>query len=303
MNYQPYNYPYCEFNFTDWNPVQQKCLPFFTEDCNLVVSASTASGKTVIAEAIMGYVLSQNDNNKVIYVSPLKAIGNEKFDDWKKHPTFGKYEKVLVSSDEQITQGDFENARMIISTVESINIRCRARDRWIKNVKALIFDESHLLNDKSRGSGSESMIMSFTQLNPDSRIICLSGTMSNYIEIAKWLKSCNGKPTKYVNSTWRPSKLVKRLQVIDTYDEQLKFILQQSRQIYENDEKMLIFVHSKKKGQIICDYLKEYNVYCAFYNAGLKPDLRQKMLYDFRNEYSGLNVLICTSSLSMGVTL
>jgi replicative superfamily II helicase len=45
----PLNYPYCEFDFIDWNPVQKKCYPYFTQDCNLVVSASTASGKTIIA--------------------------------------------------------------------------------------------------------------------------------------------------------------------------------------------------------------------------------------------------------------
>ena len=30
MEYSPFNYPYCEFDFTDWNPVQEKCLPYFT---------------------------------------------------------------------------------------------------------------------------------------------------------------------------------------------------------------------------------------------------------------------------------
>ena len=133
----PYQYPYCEFKFMEWNPVQEKCYPFFTQDNNLVVSSSTASGKTVIAEAIMGYELQKNINNKVIYVSPLKAIGIEKFQNWNKHPTFKEISKILVSSDQNVNQSDFQNSRMIISTVESMNIRCRARDKWIENVKLL----------------------------------------------------------------------------------------------------------------------------------------------------------------------
>ena len=75
----PYNYPYCAFDFTNWNPVQEKCYSYFTQDCNLVVSASVASGKTVIAEAIFGYELAQNSNSKIAYVCPLKALGNEKY--------------------------------------------------------------------------------------------------------------------------------------------------------------------------------------------------------------------------------
>lgn len=299
----PCDYQYCDFDFDNWNPVQLKCLPFFTEDCNLVVSASTASGKTVIAEAIMGYELAKSDKSKAVYVSPLKAIGVEKFNEWRRHDTFGKYPIANVSFDSETTQSDFENSRLIVSTVESMNLRCRARDRWIRDASVLVFDEAHLLMDKSRGSGSEALIMNITMLNPNCRVICLSGTMPNHIEIAKWLKTCNGKSTKYINSSWRPTELVKSVEVAEDFDEQNKFILKEARRIAFEDQKMLIFVHSKIVGENICKYLKEYNVSCAFYNAGVHPKFKERMLEDFRNEYSGLSVLVCTSSLGMGVTL
>lgn len=303
MKFTPFNYPYCEFTFNEWNPVQLKCLPYFTQDCNLVVSASTASGKTVIAQAIMGYELSKSERAKAVYVSPLKAISNEKFDDWSKHATFKKYSKILMSSDNKATQSELQNNQIIISTVESINLKCRARDKWIKDVKVLIFDEAHLINDSSRGSGSEAMIMALTQLNPDCRIICLSGTMSNYIEIAKWLKNCNGKSTKYVNSNWRPTELIKKVEITENFNEQKAFILNEAKKAVQDDLKLLIFVHSKQTGEMLNKYLKEYDISCAFYHAGIKINFKQNILNDFKCTYSGLNVLICTSSLSMGVTL
>lgn len=145
--------------------------------------------------------------------------------------------------------------------------------------------------------------MNITMLNPNCRVICLSGTMPNHIEIAKWLKTCNGKSTKYINSSWRPTELVKSVEVAEDFDEQNKFILKEARRIASEDQKMLIFVHSKIVGENICKYLKEYNVSCAFYNAGVHPKFKERMLEDFRNEYSGLSVLVCTSSLGMGVTL
>lgn len=299
----PCDYKYCDFDFDSWNPVQIKCFPFFTEDCNLVVSASTASGKTVIAEAIMGYELSRSDKSKAVYVSPLKAIGVEKYNEWRRHDTFERYSIANVSSDSDNTQSDFENSRLIVSTVESMNLRCRARDRWIRDVSVLVFDEAHLLMDKSRGPGSEALIMNITMLNPNCRVICLSGTMPNHIEIAKWLKTCNGKSTKYINSSWRPTELVKSVEIAEDFDEQNKFILKEAKRISSEDQKMLIFVHSKVVGDNLCKYLKEYNVACAFYNAGVHPKFKERMLEDFRNEYSGLNVLVCTSSLGMGVTL
>lgn len=304
MKYEtPYEYPYCDFEFDEWNPVQLKCVPFFTEDCNLVVSASTASGKTVIAEAIMGYELSKSDLSKVVYVSPLKAIGNEKHDDWRRHPTFGEYPMVIVSSDNEVKQGDFENSRLIVSTVESMNLRCRCRDRWIKDIAVLVFDEAHLLMDETRGSGSESLIMNMTMLNPKCRIVCLSGTMSNYIEIARWLKACNQKTTRYVNSDWRPTELVKSVEIAEDFEQQGKFLVNEARKIVKAEQKMLVFVHSKAVGERLCRLLKDYNVPCAFYHAGLHQQMRGKMMADFRDDYSGLNVLVCTSSLGMGVTL
>lgn len=299
----PCEYPYCDFDFDEWNPVQQKCVPFFTEDCNLVVSASTASGKTVIAEAIMGYELARIGTSKVVYVSPLKAIGNEKHGDWSRHPTFREYPIVIVSSDNDVTQGDFENSRLIVSTVESMNLRCRARDRWIRDVSVLVFDEAHLLMDESRGSGSESLIMNLTMLNPKCRVVCLSGTMSNYLEIAKWLKACNGKTTRYVNSSWRPTELIKKVELAEDFDEQDKFVLEEARRISHEEQKMLVFVHSKVVGENLCKFLKDYGVACAFYHAGVQPRVRERIIADFRNEYSGLDVLVCTSSLGMGVTL
>ena len=301
--FPPYQYPYCEFKFIEWNPVQEKCYPFFTQDNNLVVSSSTASGKTVIAEAIMGYELQKNINNKVIYVSPLKAIGIEKFQNWNKHPTFKEISKILVSSDQNVNQSDFQNSRMIISTIESMNIRCRARDKWIENVKLLVFDQAHLINDKSRGAGSESMIMSITQLNPDCRIVCLSGTMSNYIEIAKWLKICNNKTTRYVNSSWRPCELIKRIEMAQDYEQEKNKILNIIKEKPEEEQKILIFVHSKAIGQKLCNFLKDYGIYCAFYHANLNAKIKSRMIADFKSEYSSLNVLICTSSLGAGIDI
>lgn len=298
---QAYNYPYCEFSFASWNPVQEKAYPYFEQDCNLVCSASVASGKSAIAEAIFGYELFDNEKSKVIYVSPLKAIGVEKFNEWDKHDTFSKYPKVLVSSDNYVSDNEFVSSRMIVSTIESINIQCRKRSNWIKDVKVLVFDEVHLINNESRGAGSESMLMNLSLLNPNCRLICLSGTLSNHKEIALWLKNLNKKPSFFITSSWRPNKLIQKVVNINTVEEQNNFIESKCRDL--TSEKVLVFVHSKFIGERICEHLKKKGVTSAFYNASLRQSIREKMLNDFRSIYSGLDVLIATNSLGMGVTL
>ena len=71
----------------------------------------------------------------------------------------------------------------------------------------------------------------------------------------------------------------------------------------DEDKKMLVFVHSKVVGENLCKFLRDYSVSCAFYHSGVMPKARETMIADFRNEYSGLHVLVCTSSLGMGVSL
>lgn len=302
MNCEPYNYPYCEFDFYDWNPVQKQCLKYFDCDCNLVVSASTASGKSAIAEAIMGYELATSTESKAIYVSPLKAIGYEKHEQWQKHPTFSNYSILQVSGDIKATQDDFEKSRLIVSTVESLSMRCRNCDPWLKYARVLVFDEAHLLNDKQRGSGAEAMVMALGMINPDCRVVCLSGTMSNYVEVARWLKSCNNKKTYFVQSDWRPTKLVKKIEVAEGKKEEHNLVLGFAKEL-SSGEKMLVFVQSKANGESLREFLAKNHVHCAFYNASLRANIRERMLNDFQDDYSDLNVLICTSSLGMGVTL
>lgn len=299
----PYEYPYCKFDFFEWNPVQMKCVPFFTEDCNLIVSSTTASGKTAVAEAIMGYELDSNGSSKAVYVSPLKAIGVEKYGKWMAHPTFGKLKMSLLSSDSSVSLHELEESRLVVSTVESLNLKCRARDKWIAGIGVLVFDEAHLIGDKSRGAGSEAMIMALTRMNPNCRIILLSGTMSNYIEMARWIKNCNGKSTRFVNSNWRPVELKKKIIVYDNNDEAENLIYELVARLEPGKEKALVFVHSKNVGEILLKYLKRKNIHCAFYNAGVQARIKSRILFDFQSRYCDLNVLICTSSLGMGVDI
>ncbi|MBO7092150.1 MAG: DEAD/DEAH box helicase [Victivallales bacterium] len=298
----PCDFPYCSFDFLDWNPVQMKCTGFFTKDCNLVVSASTASGKTAIAEAIMSYELCVNDEAKAVYVSPLKAIGSEKYARWMKHDTFSKYVPLLVSSDSPASQSEFESSRLVVSTVESMLMRCRLRDRWISSVRVLVVDEAHLIGDAERGAACESLVMSLSMLNPSTRILMLSGTMGNCIEMAKWLKRCNGKETHFVNSSWRPCELAKRVITANTFQEQERSVFEIVKKS-KDGIKILVFVNSKKTGERISKQLRRRGIIAPFFHAGLGIGIRKRMIDDFKSKYSNVNVLICTSSLSMGINL
>ena len=294
-------YPYCKFDFDVFNPLQEECYKYFEEDSNLLISATVAAGKTAIHEAIAGYELSQSENSKVIYTAPMKAICDEKFVEWLNHETFKNYKMSLLSSDNFVDIKELEESRIIVATIESINVCCRRRDKWIKDVKLLTFDEAHLFNNIKRGAGSEALIMNITDQNKDCRILCLSGTLSNIKEIARWIKGLNNKKTFFVNSSWRPTKLNKKIEITENIKEQLQYIIDT---INKNPEdKILIFVHSKKIGEYFLNELRRNMIKCHFYSSDLSFDKRKDIIERYKDKYSDFNVLISTNSLSMGINI
>ncbi len=279
------NYPYFKIQFETFNPVQESCFDYYDEDCNIIISATTASGKSTIAEMIIGYELSEKEQ-KIVYTSPLKAISQQIKTSWKSN-------ELLSGNMSLLNDRTYE--RLLIATVEGLDVLVRKEDPFIKELSCVVFDEAHLITDLSRGANAESLIMGLTEQNPNCRIIFLSGTLDNAKEIAQWIKSLNGKTTRFIKSDWRPTELEENILTYTYKDDMYKQMLELiNESMYE---KILIFVQSKKKGTLLNNFLKNNGVYSDFYSAGKS----QYIIDKFRNQ--GLDVLITTNALAMGMNL
>lgn len=293
-------FKYCDFEFIDFNPLQSETFKYFVEDCNLVVAGHVCAGKTVIHEAISSYELSKDQKGKVVYVSPIRALANEKIEEWKKHSTFGKYNLIELTSDNDVSMLELCCSRIIVATIEALNICCRRGDDWIKDIRLLTFDEAHLFDHEKRGAGAEALMMNVSSF-VNCRFLLLSGTMGNVKDLAKWVKVLNGKKTFFVDSDWRPTKLKKEIVCCENGKENFDFI---KKTIDENyDDKILIFVHSKKTGRDLYEKLKTEGIKSCFYCSDIPFEKRKEILDDFRSSNGYIRVLIGTNALSMGVSL
>jgi helicase len=170
---------------------------------SVLVSAPTASGKTLIATlAIISY-LSKN-KGKVIYLSPLRALAAEKFLEFKKLEKLVIGNKVKVG----ISTGDFDNVEkkleknnILILTNEKMDSIIRKGIEWIDEIGLVISDEIHLIGDDSRGPTLEMVLTQLKKLENKPQILGLSATITNSDELANWL-GC-----KLVENTWRPVPL------------------------------------------------------------------------------------------------
>jgi len=304
-------FPYLNFKFEYFNPVQSRVFEFYSKDINLVIAAATSAGKTTMAEMLMADSISKG--KKAIFLSPLKAISQEKYDEWsnEKHG-FSKKNISIVTGDYALTEKRIEelnNADIIIMTTEMMDSRTRRikseRNDWLLKVGTVVCDEAHMLCMTGRGDRVESAIMRFTEQNEKCGIVLLSATMPNVSEIAKWLTFLNKKETKLINSNYRPCKLDihyekyydkdKYLNVENNKIEKAIEITQQHR-----TDKFLIFVHAKKTGKALVDQLKFRGESAEIFNADLESSKRIAITNAFRND---LRIIVTTSALAWGVNL
>lgn len=168
---------------------------------NLLVCTPTASGKTLIAE-LAGVKSILEGKGKTVYIVPLKALANEKYKDFKKK--YGHLLKVAMSigdldaSDPYLAEYD-----LIISTSEKMDSLLRHSAPWLYDVKTLVIDEIHLMNDPGRGPTLEILITMLREILKNVQIIGLSATIGNPKELAEWLKA------DLIIDNWRPVKLHK----------------------------------------------------------------------------------------------
>ena len=190
--------------FSTLYPPQADCIDAgLLDGKSILVSAPTASGKTLTATlAIISY-LSKNDG-KVIYLSPLRALAAEKFTEFKKLEKIDLGKKIKVG----ISTGDFENVEknleknnVLILTNEKMDSIIRHSAEWIDEIGLIIADEIHLIGDETRGPTLEMILTKLKLLASKPQIVGLSATITNSDELANWLGCI------LVKNDWRPVPL------------------------------------------------------------------------------------------------
>ena len=167
---------------------------------SVVVCAPTGAGKTVIAQHAIHRALEQG--LRVFYTTPLKALSNQKYYDFGEK--YGQDKVGLLTGDTSINR----NAQIVVMTTEvfrnmlyGTNFGAVADN--MKDVKYVVLDEVHYMNDEQRGTvWEESIIYCPTNV----QIIALSATVANAQELTDWINTVHSK-TELVDTDFRPVPL------------------------------------------------------------------------------------------------
>ena len=171
---------------------------------SVLVSAPTASGKTLVAVLAMMAHLSSRRRGKIVYLSPLRALASEKFAEFKKLGGIrmgGKKAQVKVSTGETGGGSRLGDGDIIVLTNERMDALMRQGPEWVSKIGLVVADEIHLISDPARGPTLEMVLTRAGMLASRPQVVGLSATMTNAAEIAKWLGA------RLADSDWRPVRL------------------------------------------------------------------------------------------------
>ncbi len=166
------------WSFQTFNALQTVVQPAIVEaPLAMVVSAPTGCGKTAVFEMAIAQLLREGQqseastgknpcrNQRIIYISPLKALCQQILVDWK--AKFGAMGLKVV----EVT-GDTGNDTMSgVRRLASANLILTTPEKWdsltrmgsehtflIGSVKLVLIDEVHMLGEEDRGSTLEMII-------------------------------------------------------------------------------------------------------------------------------------------------
>ena len=161
---------------------------------SVFVAAHTSAGKTVVAEYAVA--LAQRHKSRCIYTSPIKALSNQKYRDFKE-----KFEDVgIVTGDVSVNQ----EASCVIMTTEILRSMLYRGADAIRDIESVIFDEVHYVNDMERGVVWEEVII----MLPDNiNLIFLSATSPNTVEFSEWIGRTKRRKVYIASTNKRPVPL------------------------------------------------------------------------------------------------
>ena len=265
------------FPYEYFNPMQSKCFTdVYFKDNNLIIGSPTGSGKTLIAElSILRLKLQhKKKKSKIIYISPIKALCNEKYNDWKNKFNPLDIKVIQYTGDSaKDTIHKLSSYDIIITTpekIDSLTHRWTSYAKFLDNIELIIIDEIHLLNEINRGAILEGLITRFKitsklrliqskcNLNNNKeypiinlRFLGLSATIINIEDISLWLDAIYYK----FDNSFRPCPLISYVKSYPMnaknnhylFANSLNYKLNDLIMNYSNGKPVLIFCATKKE--------------------------------------------------------
>jgi superfamily II RNA helicase len=175
----------------EYSEFQKIAIKSIEDGHHTLITAHTGSGKTLPAEYAIEYFTSRG--KKVIYTSPIKALSNQKYNDFTKK--FSNLKIGLLTGDNKHNPG----ADVLIMTTEILQNNLFNKRQSLpldfaididNDLACVVFDEVHYIDDAERGTvWEQAMIL----LPNHVQFIMLSATIGEKEKFAGWIERIKEK--------------------------------------------------------------------------------------------------------------
>ncbi|KAI1814355.1 Sec63 Brl domain-containing protein [Poronia punctata] len=255
---------------------------------NMLICAPTGAGKTdaamlTILQTIGQYLTphpaedtkvsdfaADLEGFKIVYVAPMKALAAEITEKLGKRLAWLGVRCREYTGDMHLTKSEIVQTQIIVTTPEKWDVITRkgtGDTELVQKVRLLIIDEVHMLHDE-RGAVLESLVAR-TERQVEStqsmiRIVGLSATLPNYVDVAKFLQVNLMAGMFYFDGSFRPVPLEQHFigvkgkagspqsrQNLDTV------AFEKVEEMLGRDHQVMVFVHSRRDTLLTAKMLYE----------------------------------------------
>jgi helicase len=291
-------------------PIQRKTVDSgLLDNVSLLIVSSTSSGKTLLGE--LAGIPKAMQGKKMIYMSPLVALTNEKYEQFRKrYRPLGLRTGIKVgmsnldvgNEGKPIVDTDISKADIICATYEALDLLFRSGNTSdLGDVGTIVIDEIQNLADPERGPELDGLLARMRLHFPKAQYLALSATVGSPAALAKELR------IKLVNFEGRPVPLERHL-VFARSDEDKRSIIrrlvtQEFKHVssFGNKGQSIIFTYSRRRAQALNDWLREQRVSSTVYHGGLSYAQRRGIERAYNKQKYAC--IVTTAALGAGVDL
>ena len=291
--------------FSDPTPIQQKAIPTIQKNLDLIACAQTGTGKTAaFVLPILDKINKSKIKNKVntIIIAPTRELAKQidnqiegfaYFTNSTSYPIYGGGDGIEFDNQKKAL---IKGVDIIICTPGRLLAHLDFNYFDTSNVKHLVLDEA----DRMLDMGFYDDIMKIVKNLPLKRQnLLFSATMPT--KIRQLANNILKNPTTINIALSKPAEgLIQKAFLVHDY-QKIKLITTILKGKFKNLNTILIFASSIKMVKEIHKALKKEKIYASEMHSGLKQEVREKTIRDFKHKKN--KILIATDILSRGIDI
>ena len=292
-------------SFGELTEVQLNAEKPLLEGFDAVILSGTGSGKTaaVMAPLVNKYLLTRSADNQstIVYIVPTKALANDVVRRLKPPLNILKISLILRHGDAK-DRVHTDKSQVVVTTPESLDVLVSGSPHFLKDLRAVVVDEVHLLYNTQRGLQLGILIRRLERRNKSTiQVVGLSATIAYPTYLWKFFRPHVKENSLAIItvSEVRPIEAVVRIERSEGDLSALLDYVDQSRHF-----KVLVFVDSRRVAEQLAAEIQASSSFkdtVFVHHSSISSDNRERT----EREFSTRTRAICTatSTLELGIDI